>query len=50
MKLERIKTRSITARHLIVTYMQLQLVDYVYSGEFVQKRIGFTHDDCLLMH
>jgi len=41
--LEKIKTKTITAKHLVIAYMQLQVIDLIYCGELVQKRIGFTN-------
>lgn len=49
-KLDRIKTKSITAKHLIICYLQLQLIDALYTGDILQRRTELTKDNFSGMH
>jgi len=48
--LGRVKTKSITAKHLIIAYMQLQAIRIIYAGNIMQNRAGFTISECEMMH
>lgn len=42
LKLGVIKSKSITAKHLIVCYVQLEAVMLVFCGQILEKRVGFN--------
>lgn len=49
-KLGKIKSKSITAKHLVTAYAQLQAVDSLFCGEFLQHRISISEEECAVMH
>lgn len=42
LKFNKIKTKTITARHLLVAYVQLKIIDLFYCGKILQERIKIS--------
>lgn len=50
LKFNKIKSKSITARHLLITFVQLKIIDLMYCGTIIQERIKISVEECSVMH
>lgn len=48
--LGRVKTKSITAKHLVIAYMQLQAISMIYAGYIMEQRVSLSKSECEMMH
>jgi hypothetical protein len=50
LKFGKITTKAITAKHLVIAYIQLSVVDIFFTGPLMQNRVGVTPESCAGMH
>lgn len=50
LKLGKITTKAITAKHLVVAYIQMQVIDAFYASFIMKSRVGLTKEECAIMH
>lgn len=50
LKLGKINAKAIGAKHLVIAFVQLQVVDMIFCGEVMQARIEISPEECAVMH
>lgn len=49
LKLGKITAKSIGAKHLVIAFVQLQIIDLIFCGEVMQTRIDISPEECAVM-
>ena len=43
-------TKSITAKHYLICYIQLQAIDLIFCGRVLEERIQISSEESQIMH